>query len=133
MEGEVLGLIERKRGIEITSNEHGRETQTDRADPCLYVSNRAIERKKRWKGEKDTDRQREREERAGEDACSYVCNRGGSRAREKERLRKRGRAWQKEVYEKFIGLQIPKALLCLPGVLGCKLLAGGSGTQALRL
>lgn len=40
---------------------------------------------------------------------------------------KGGESWRREVNEKFIRLQVPKALLSLPGVLSFKLLGRGGG------
>lgn len=56
-----------------------------------------------------------------------VRERGRGRARARER--ERGcESWRREVNEKFIRLQVPKALLSLPGVLSFKLLGRGGGT-----
>ena len=55
--------------------------------------------------------------------------RGQARARERERG---GESWRREVNEKFIRLQVPKALLSLPGVLSFKLLGRGGGTVPER-
>lgn len=55
--------------------------------------------------------------------------RGLVRARERERG---GESWRREVNEKFIRLQVPKALLSLPGVLSFKLLGRGGGTVPKR-
>lgn len=44
-------------------------------------------------------------------------------------LKREGESWQRRVNEKFIWLHVPKALLCLPGALGLKLLGKGGGSQ----
>lgn len=51
------------------------------------------------------------------------------RVRERERG---GESWQREVNEKFIRLQVPKALLSLPGVLSFKMLGRDGGTLPKR-
>ena len=57
----------------------------------------------------------------------------GERTSESERKRERGgESWRREVNEKFIRLQVPKALLSLPGVLSFKLLGRGGGTVPKR-
>lgn len=47
-------------------------------------------------------------------------------------LEKRSNSWRRKVNEKFIRLHVPKALLCLPGALGLKLLGRGGGSRQKR-